>query len=124
MQELTNIIERKYIVTVKVTVDRDQVTDSPEAQDKIEESIDNEMHYFNESLLGPSVAEITREHLEEINSQINDHQPNEIYEAYRNNRINIDVDVTESTYFLNELEENYGVQRVLHLPQYLRRLWE
>jgi hypothetical protein len=42
MQELTNIITRKYIVTVKVTVDRDQVTDTPEAQDKIEESMDNE----------------------------------------------------------------------------------
>ena len=108
MQELTNIIERKYIVTVKVTVDRDQVTDSPEAQDKIEEAIDNEMHYFNESLLGQSVAEISREHLEEINSQINPHQPNEIYEAYRNSRIHVDVDITESTYFLNEVEENYG----------------
>lgn len=108
MQELTNIIERKYIVTVKVTVDRDQVTDSPEAQDKIEESIDNEMHYFNEDLLRGSVRDIVGEHLDEINSQINDHQPNEIYKAYRNNRIDIDVDVTESTYFLNELEENYG----------------
>jgi len=108
MQELTNIITRKYIVTVKVTVDRDQVTDTPEAQDKIEESMDNEMHYFNEDLLRGSVRDIAEEHLNDIYSQINDHQPNEIYKAYRNNRIDVDVDVTESTYFLNELEENYG----------------
>jgi hypothetical protein len=62
------------------------------------------------SLLRGSVAEISpREHLNDIYSQINDHKPNEIYKAYRNNRIDVDVDVTESTYFLNELEENYGV---------------
>ena len=109
MQELTNIITRKYIVTVKVTVDRDQVTDTPEAQDMIEESMDNEVHYFNEDLLRGSVRDIAEEHLNDIYSQINDHKPNEIYKAYRNNRIDVDVDVTESTYFLNELEENYGV---------------
>ena len=103
MQELSNIIERKYIVTVKVVVDRDQVSDTPEAQDKIEEAIDNEMHYFNESLLGESVRDIAAEHLSDIYSQINDHQPNEIYTAYRNNRLDVDVDVTESTWYLNEL---------------------
>ena len=109
MQELTNIITRKYIVTVKVTVDRDQVTDTPEAQDKIEESMDSEMDYFNGDLLRGSVRDIAKEHLDDIYSQINNHQPNEIYTAYRNNRIDVDIDVTESTYFLNELEKNYGV---------------
>ena len=104
MQELTNIIERKYIVTVRVVVDRDQVTDTPEAQDKIEEAMDNEVHYFNESLLGGSVRDIAEEHLSDIYSQINDHQAGEIYTAYRNNRLDVDVDVTESTWYLNEVE--------------------
>jgi hypothetical protein len=93
-------------------MDRDQVTDSPEAQDKIEESIDNEMHYFNEDLLQGSVREIVEEHLNDIDTQINNRQPNEIYST-RNYGINVDVDVTESTYFLGELEEHYAPARVL-----------
>ena len=96
MQELTNVVKRKYIVTVEVTVDRDQVTDTDEAVDKIEEAIDNEMHYFNESLLPGSVKDIVEEHLILINS--------ELETTYRNNRINVDVDVTESTWYLDQIE--------------------
>lgn len=96
MQELTNVVKRKYIVTVEVTVDRDQVTDTDEAMDKIEEAIDNEMHYFNEGLLPGSVKDIVEEHLILINS--------ELETTYRNNRINVDVDVTESTWYLDQIE--------------------
>jgi len=104
MQELKNIIERKYIVTVRVVADRDPVSDTPEARDKIEEAMDNEMHYFNESLLGGSVREIAEEHLSDINSQINEHQAGETYTAYRNNGLAVDVDVTESTWYLDGLK--------------------
>jgi hypothetical protein len=75
MQELTNIVKRKYIVTVEVTVDRDQVTERPDAVEAIEEAIDNEMHYFNESLLPGSVKDIIEEHLQDIESEIHNHQP-------------------------------------------------
>lgn len=103
MQELTNIIERKYIVTVRVVVDRDQVTERPDAVEAIGEAIDNEMHYFNDDLLRGSVRDIIEENLQDIESEINDHQPNVMYTAYRNNRLDVDVDVTESTWYLNEL---------------------
>ena len=104
MQELTNIVTRKYIVTVEVTVDRDQVTERPDAVDKIEEVIDNEMHYFNESLLPGSVKDIVEENLQDIDSEIHKHQPEEIRKAYELNRFDIDVDVTESTWYLNKIE--------------------
>lgn len=106
MQELTNIVKRKYIVTVEVTVDRDQVTERPDAVDKIEEVIDNEMHYFNESLLPGSVKDIVEENLQVIDSEIHKHQPEEIRKAYELNRFDIDVDVTESTWYLNQIEMN------------------
>ena len=108
MQELTNIVKRKYIVTVEVTVDRDQVTDTDEAVNKIEDTIDNEMHYFNESLLPESVKDIVDDHLILINKEFIDPNASELEIAYQNSRINVDVDVTESTWYLNELEENHG----------------
>ena len=104
MQELTNVVKRKYIVTVEVTVDRDQVTDTDEAVDKIEEAIDNEMHYFNESLLPGSVKDIVEDHLILINKELIDPNPSELEIAYRINRLNVDVDVTESTWYLDQIE--------------------
>jgi RecG-like helicase len=104
MQELTNIVTRKYIVTVEVTVDRDQVTERPDAVDKIEEVIDNEMYYFNESLLPGSVKDIVEENLQVIDSEIHNHQPEEIRKAYELNRFDIYVDVTESTQYLDQIE--------------------
>ena len=105
MQELTNVVKRKYIVTVEVTVDRDQVTDTDEAVDKIEEAIDNEMHYFNESLLPGSVKDIVEENLQAIESEIHDQQPGEIRKAYKLNQFDVDVDVTESTWYLEQIEQ-------------------
>lgn len=107
MQELTNIVTRKYIVTVKVTVDRDQVTERPDAVEAIEEAIDGEIHYFNEDLLRGSVIDVVRENVSDIEWQIN-HQPGEVRKAYRLNRLDVDVDVTDSTWYLNELEGNHG----------------
>ena len=104
MQELTNIVKRKYIVTVEVTVDRDQVTERPDAVDKIEEVIDNEMHYFNESLLPGSVKDIIEENLQDIESEIHNHLPGEIRKAYELGRFDVDVDVTESTQYLDQIE--------------------
>lgn len=104
MQTLTNIVKRKYIVTVEVTVDRDQVTDTDEAVNKIEDTIDNEMHYFNESLLPGSVADIIDDHLILINKDFIDPNASELEIAYRNSRINVDVDVTESTWYLDQIE--------------------
>ena len=105
MQELTNIVKRKYIVTVEVTVDRDQVTERPDAVEAIGEAIDNEMHYFNESLLPGSVKDIIEENLQGIESEIHNQQPGELRKAYELNQFDVDVDVTESTWYLNELEE-------------------
>jgi len=104
MQELTNIVKRKYIVTVEVTVDRDQVTERPDAVEAIGEAIDNEMHYFNESLLPGSVKDIIEENLQSIESEIHNQQPGEIRKAYKLNQFDVDVDVTESTWYLDQIE--------------------
>lgn len=108
MQELTNIVTRKYIVTVEVRVDRDQVTERPDAVEAIEEAIDSEMHYFNEDLLRGSVKDVVEENLDILEHQIHNVQPGEVRKAYQLNRLNVDVDVTDSTWYLNELEGNHG----------------
>lgn len=79
----TTKIKRRYIVTIDLDVATEELDSDVEM--RIDETIDNEILYFNEDLARGSIGDILREH--DINS------------------FEIDIDASNADHYLKTLEE-------------------
>lgn len=76
-------IKRRYIVTIELDVATEELDSDVEM--RIDETIENEILYFNEDLARGSIGDILREH--DINN------------------FEIDIDASNADYYLKTLEE-------------------
>ena len=76
-------IKRRYIVTIELDVATEELDDYVES--RIDETIENEILYFNEDLARGSIGDILRE--------------------YDINNFEIDIDASNADYYLKTLEE-------------------
>ena len=76
-------IKRRYIVTIELDVATEELDSDVEM--RIDETIENEILYFNEDLVRGSIGDILRE--------------------YDINNFEIDIDASNADYYLKTLEE-------------------